>query len=166
MGSIFLPFEAFTAVGPQNAIGADQFSYIRKSSIAASGTIRLFTASLPCVESASADAGSLFYVMFEIQKPVSFQLQGQIQARAACTMGVIESKASIRIGMDEGYIVDHYIVVHESEKTIPFLIKGVLKPGVYYASAWASGFFDLPGKAFCNETEAKSGYNFNLSINP
>jgi len=162
----FLPFTAHTAVGPDDAIEATQDSYFLESSIVASGTASLRTESLPQVEWATADSGSLFYVMFNITKPVKFTIIGQISARASSPMGEIESRAAVRLGFDGSpkYILDHYISLESGEKMIPFAIKGTLKPGAYYMSAWATGYYNVPGKSFSHDTGAKSGYCINLDV--
>jgi len=162
----FTPFEAHTAIGPDDAVSADQLSYFLESSIFATGTAGLQTEPLPQVDWAVASSGSLFYVVFDVTEPVKFTIIGQISARASSPTRYIESKAAVRFGSDGSskYILDHYIEVNSGEKTTPFAIKGTLEPGTYYMSAWATGYFDLPGKSFSHETAAKSGYFIDLKV--
>lgn len=165
----FLPFKAHTAIGPQDAIVAEQASYFLPSSITAAGTAELRTETLPPVEWATADSGSMFHADFTITEPVKFTIIGQISAQASSPMGLIVSRTAVRVGYfddSNNYILDHYIEMYDGEKIIPFSIKGTLKPGNYYMAAWASGYFDLPGKSFSHDTEAKSGYYIDLDVTP
>ena len=163
----FLPFKEQTVVGPHGDIEAYQYSYFLESSISASGRAKLQTWLLPPVEWVMADSGSLFYVVFNVTEPVTFTIKGWISARASSPMGYIESRAAVRLGINAtDYILDHYIEVHSSEEKIPFCMKGILKPGEYYLSAWATGYFDLPGKSFSIDTSARSGYRVELDVVP